>query len=116
MLLSRSILVAVLAFTTALVQAQLTGPDPPYLPPPILDGTVQTTVTNKTNPQWSRLLGNLLWFYEAQRSGEISTGYPGSRVDWRNDSALDDGIDARLDLSGGYYDAGGEIYSISSQR
>ncbi|KAF4602221.1 hypothetical protein EYR40_005426 [Pleurotus pulmonarius] len=106
MLPSRSILVAVLAFTTALVQAQLTGPDPPYLPPPILDGTIQTTVTNETNPQWSRLLGNLLWFYEAQRSGQISTVYPGSRVDWRNDSTLDDGIDVQLDLSGGYYDAG----------
>ncbi|KAF9106087.1 hypothetical protein BGX29_010549 [Mortierella sp. GBA35] len=42
-------------------------------------------------------------FYEAQRSGKLPAD---QRVTWRNDSALNDGRDVGLDLSGGYYDAG----------
>ncbi|KAJ8516383.1 hypothetical protein ONZ45_g6299 [Pleurotus djamor] len=68
----------------------------------------QTANTNSTNPQWTNLLGNLLFFYEAQRSGRISDQLS-ERVDWRNDSALDDGLADGLDLSGGYYDAGDYI-------
>ena len=60
-------------------------------------------------------------FYEAQRSGELPTD---NRIDWRNDSALEDATaiyDANnngiidhdetisRDLSGGYYDAGDYI-------
>lgn len=52
----------------------------------------------------SNLLGNLLWFYEAQRSGPLPSN---NRVSWRNDSALNDGKDYGADLVGGYYDAGG---------
>ncbi|KAI6130517.1 glycoside hydrolase family 9 protein [Pisolithus croceorrhizus] len=58
------------------------------------------------NPQWSSLLGNLLFFYEAQRSGKLPST---NRVKWRNDSALTDGEDVKLDLTGGYYDAGDYI-------
>jgi endoglucanase len=50
------------------------------------------------------LLGDLLFFYDAQRSGKLPAS---NRVSWRNDSALDDGQDVNLDLTGGYYDAGG---------
>ncbi|KAK7695540.1 hypothetical protein QCA50_000176 [Cerrena zonata] len=48
-------------------------------------------------------MGNLLFFYEAQRSGKLPSN---KRVPWRNDSAVEDGRDTGLDLSGGYYDAG----------
>ena len=42
-----------------------------------------------------------LLFYEAQRSGKLPAD---QRVKWRKDSALDDGKDVNLDLTGGYYD------------
>jgi endoglucanase len=86
------------------VYAQLSLPSPPFLPPPATSGAQPSTQGSIPNPQWSTLLGNLLYFYEAQRSGRL----PGTnRVSWRNDSALNDGSDVGLDLSGGYYDAGG---------
>ena len=48
-------------------------------------------------------LRKALFFFDAQRSGDLPTGF---RVTWRGDSALDDGKDAGIDLTGGYYDAG----------
>ncbi|NLL04958.1 MAG: endoglucanase [Clostridiaceae bacterium] len=42
-------------------------------------------------------------FYEMQRSGALPEN---NRVNWRGDSALEDGSDAGLDLTGGWYDAG----------
>ena len=42
-----------------------------------------------------------LLFYEAQRSGPLPNTM---RIDWRKDSALNDGNDVGLDLTGGYYD------------
>ena len=42
-----------------------------------------------------------LLFYEAQRSGPLPDNM---RIDWRKDSALDDGNDVNEDLTGGYYD------------
>ncbi|CAJ0855542.1 18358_t:CDS:2, partial [Entrophospora sp. SA101] len=55
---------------------------------------------NKTYPnyEYTKLLSYSLYFYEAQRSGKL---LPNNR-----DSALTDGQDVKLDLSGGYYDAG----------
>ena len=47
-----------------------------------------------------------LYFYEAQRSGRLPET---NRVPWRGDSALKDGSDAGIDLSGGYYDAGDHV-------
>ncbi|KAI7879812.1 glycoside hydrolase [Lichtheimia hyalospora FSU 10163] len=44
-----------------------------------------------------------LWFYEAQRSGKLPSD---NRVPWRHDSALNDGRDNDVNLTGGYYDAG----------
>ncbi len=45
-------------------------------------------------------------FYEAQRSGKL----PGdNRIPWRGDSALNDGADVGVDLTGGYYDAGDHV-------
>ncbi|KAI0637947.1 Six-hairpin glycosidase [Trametes polyzona] len=82
--------------------AQLSLPDPPYTP---LDPSSGTPASNgsSANPHWSNLVGNLLYFYDEQRSGKLPST---NRVPWRNDSALDDGSDVGLDLSGGFYDAG----------
>lgn len=51
-------------------------------------------------------LGKAILFFEGQRSGKL----PGSqRVKWRGDSALDDGKFDRVNLIGGYYDAGDNV-------
>uniref|UniRef100_A0A7N0U7G4 Endoglucanase n=1 Tax=Kalanchoe fedtschenkoi TaxID=63787 RepID=A0A7N0U7G4_KALFE len=47
-----------------------------------------------------------LLFFEAQRSGKLPSN---QRVVWRGDSALKDGSEAGIDLSGGYYDAGDNV-------
>ncbi|XVF41372.1 hypothetical protein PTKIN_Ptkin01aG0275200 [Pterospermum kingtungense] len=47
-----------------------------------------------------------LLYYEAQRSGKLPSN---QRVQWRGDSALKDGSDANIDLTGGYYDAGDNV-------
>lgn len=83
--------------------AQLT-PSPSYTPPSPTAGLTRSTET--PSPQWAAVLGNSLWFYDAQRSGELNEGSYPNRVSWRNDSALDDGDDYGVDLTGGYYDAG----------
>jgi len=41
-----------------------------------------------------------LLFFEAQRSGLLP---PNNRISWRSHSALRDGLDRGVDLSGGYY-------------
>ncbi|KAH7276275.1 hypothetical protein KP509_39G000600 [Ceratopteris richardii] len=48
---------------------------------------------------------NLLYF-EAQRSGKLPAN---QRVQWRGDSAVDDGKTQGVDLQGGYYDAGDHV-------
>jgi endoglucanase len=90
--------------------AQLT-PSPPYTPPNATAGL--TASTGSPNSQWSTVLGNSLWFYDAQRSGNLSLGTYGNRVSWRNDSALQDGSDWGLDLTGGWYDAGDVSWSVN---
>jgi len=51
-------------------------------------------------------LGKSFLFYEAQRSGKLPAD---NRVPWRGDSALNDGKDVGVDLTGGYYDAGDHV-------
>jgi len=85
------------------VYAQLKLPNPPWMPPDGLNRGNATKGASSANPEWSKLVGNLLYFYEAQRSGELPST---NRVPWRNGSALDDGQPDHVDLSGGYYDAG----------
>jgi endoglucanase len=87
------------------VLAQVPLPTP-FLPPNATAGA-QPSAGGSPNPQWSTLLGNTIYFYEAQRSGKLPST---NRVKWRNDSALTDGFDAGLDLTGGYYDAGGMAF------
>ncbi|EGO01864.1 glycoside hydrolase family 9 protein [Serpula lacrymans var. lacrymans S7.3] len=95
-----------LAFLTGPVLAQVPLPQPPFMPPNASSGAVPSSSGGVPNAQWSTLLGNLLYFYEAQRSGKLPST---NRVPWRNDSAVNDGSDVHLDLSGGYYDAGDYI-------
>lgn len=57
-------------------------------------------------PNYAEALQKSLYFYEAQMSGELP---PGHRVNWRGPSALDDGADVGVDLSGGMYDAGDHV-------
>lgn len=45
-------------------------------------------------------------FYEAQRSGPLPKN---NRIFWRGDSALNDGADVGIDLTGGYYDGGDHV-------
>ncbi|CAE6422473.1 unnamed protein product [Rhizoctonia solani] len=84
---------------------QVSLPSPAIQPPPAASGAV-SSATTKPNAQWSTLLNNLLYFYEAQRSGRLPST---NRVSWRNSSGLDDGSDIGKDLSGGYFDAGDYI-------
>ncbi|EAU84918.1 9 glycosyl hydrolase [Coprinopsis cinerea okayama7 len=103
--MKRFMVLALLALQTSILGAlaQLELPSSPWLPPDSAQGAEATSGDDYPNPQWSTLLGNLLYFYEAQRSGELPST---NRVSWRNSSALDDGREARVDLTGGYYDAG----------
>lgn len=43
-------------------------------------------------------------FYEAQRSGPLPSN---NRIPWRGNSAMGDGSDVGLDLTGGYFDGEG---------
>ncbi|KAK3160721.1 hypothetical protein QOZ80_1BG0063520 [Eleusine coracana subsp. coracana] len=45
-------------------------------------------------------------FFEGQRSGKLP---PSQRVTWRRDSGLSDGAAAKVDLVGGYHDAGDNV-------
>ncbi len=55
---------------------------------------------------YGEALQKSLFFYEAQRSGALPAD---NRVSWRGDSALDDGADVGVDLTGGWYDAGDHV-------
>lgn len=87
--------------------AQIT-PQRVYEPPAAASGAIsqQSNLTNGVNPQYANLLGNALWFYEAQRSGKLPAD---NRVSWRNSSCENDGSLNNTDLAGGYYDAGDYI-------
>jgi hypothetical protein len=54
---------------------------------------------------YGAVLGMSWLFYEAQRSGLLPSS---SRVAWRGPSALGDKAPDGSDVSGGWYDAGGE--------
>ncbi|KAJ0978299.1 hypothetical protein J5N97_013773 [Dioscorea zingiberensis] len=55
---------------------------------------------------YAQALTKSLLFFEGQRSGKLPAN---QRVKWRGDSALKDGSDAGVDLTGGYYDAGDNV-------
>ncbi|RXE59088.1 glycoside hydrolase family 9 protein [Acetivibrio mesophilus] len=53
---------------------------------------------------YGEALQKAIFFYECQRSGKLDPST--LRLNWRGDSGLDDGKDAGIDLTGGWYDAG----------
>lgn len=55
---------------------------------------------------YAEALQKSLFFYEAQRAGTLP---PSNRVNWRGNSALQDGADVGRDLTGGWYDAGDHV-------
>ncbi len=55
---------------------------------------------------YAEVLQKSMFFYECQESGELSSD---NRVSWRANSALEDGADNDLDLTGGWYDAGDHV-------
>ena len=55
---------------------------------------------------YGEALQKSILFYELQRSGPLPEQ---TRCNWRGDSALTDGADNNLDLTGGWYDAGDNV-------
>ncbi|KAG0610602.1 hypothetical protein M758_7G078000 [Ceratodon purpureus] len=55
---------------------------------------------------YASALEKSLLYFEAQRSGKLPSD---QRVSWRGDSALNDGQEQGIDLTGGYYDAGDNV-------
>lgn len=55
---------------------------------------------------YGEALQKSIYFYEAQQSGEIPDW---NRTEWRGDSAMTDGADNNVDLTGGWYDAGDHV-------
>jgi endoglucanase len=55
---------------------------------------------------YGEALQKSLFFYEAQRSGDLPAT---NRVNWRGDSGMNDGSDVGRDLTGGWYDAGDHV-------
>ncbi|MBO3089100.1 glycoside hydrolase family 9 protein [Cellulomonas dongxiuzhuiae] len=55
---------------------------------------------------YAEALQKSMFFYQAQRSGDLPADYP---VSWRGDSGMDDGKDVGKDLTGGWYDAGDHV-------
>ena len=65
-----------------------------------------TTYTQSGTYNYAEALQKAIYFYEAQRSGKLPAT---NRVSWRSDSALSDGTDHGVDLTGGWYDAGDNV-------
>jgi endoglucanase len=57
-------------------------------------------------PNYAEALQKSLFFYDSQRSGVLPKDF---RVSWRGDSAVGDGLDEGIDLTGGWYDAGDHV-------
>ncbi|KAL8087971.1 hypothetical protein AgCh_037930 [Apium graveolens] len=65
-----------------------------------------TAATAAPAQDYKDALMKSILFFEGQRSGKLP---PSQRITWRDDSALTDGSDNHVDLTGGYYDAGDNI-------
>jgi hypothetical protein len=72
--------------------------------PLLMCGTLQGQSATQFN--YAEALQKSIFFYEAQRSGPLPSN---NRVNWRGDSALADGSDNKVDLTGGWYDAGDHV-------
>lgn len=102
--LLRSVAVGALSLTTLAIAAPPT-PSTPWQPAPSASGTVSASSSSAgANSQWTEVLGSNLWYYDAQRSGQLPDDF---RVSWRNTSVLSDGS-----LAGGFFDAGNFIKAM----
>jgi len=84
-------------------------PNPTPVPTPVPTPNPTPSPTPGTGvflANYGEALQKSFFFYDAQRSGRLPVNF---RVAWRGDSALQDGADAGLDLTGGYYDAGDHV-------
>jgi hypothetical protein len=101
--------------------APSTTPTPITVPLPTDAGVVspRSLAVKGSGTNYAEALQKSFLFYEAQRSGNLDEAT--NRIDWRGDSGLRDGLDGvyfgnntsanlqaglKLDLSGGYHDAG----------
>jgi endoglucanase len=66
----------------------------------------QGTVIYAADYNYGEALQKAIMFYEFQRSGKLPEN---TRNNWRGDSALTDGADNGLDLTGGWFDAGDHV-------
>ncbi|CAH9090772.1 unnamed protein product, partial [Cuscuta epithymum] len=64
------------------------------------------TIVMAADHNYGDALSKSILFFEGQRSGKLPAN---QRVSWRKDSALQDGSDWKVDLAGGYYDAGDNV-------
>ncbi|KAJ0959192.1 putative cellulase [Helianthus annuus] len=67
---------------------------------------VLTIIDASSGFDYMQALDKSLLFFEAQRSGKLPWN---QRVKWRGDSGLYDGYQQRVNLVGGYYDAGDHV-------
>ncbi|KAF6993545.1 hypothetical protein CFC21_010422 [Triticum aestivum] len=65
-----------------------------------------TTACQAAQRDYATALTKSLLYFEAQRSGRLP---PTQRVQWLGNSALKDGADHGVDLTGGYYDSGDNV-------
>lgn len=72
-------------------------------PPPDMTYPQPSPAPRRVVINYAEALQKSLFFYEAQRSGQLPSS---NRVEWRGDSAMSDGSDVGVDLTGGYFDAG----------
>ncbi|MFF5175830.1 glycoside hydrolase family 9 protein [Micromonospora sp. NPDC000089] len=100
----RRLLAAGAALTSGLALAAGALPAPATAAPPAT--AAQTGAAATPGYNYAEALQKSLFFYEAQQSGKKPAW---NRVSWRGDSALTDGADVGLDLTGGWYDAGDHV-------
>lgn len=72
----------------------------------ILPSIKASALDEEKNLNYGEALQKSIMFYEFQRSGKLPED---KRDNWRADSAMDDGKDVGLDLTGGWYDAGDHV-------
>lgn len=69
-------------------------------------GIAPVAVLAEENYNYGEALQKSLMFYEFQMSGEMPDDI---RTNWKGNSAMSDGNDAGVDLTGGWYDAGDHV-------
>ncbi|MDC7222610.1 MAG: glycoside hydrolase family 9 protein [Spirochaetales bacterium] len=71
--------------------------------------TTASSSTSRADSDYNygEALQKSIMFYEFQRSGDLDED--NQRNNWRGDSAMDDGEDEGVDLTGGWYDAGDHV-------